>query len=165
MTVTSSPVLRNMTRRFTRVGAAATVALIGSVTAVSPAHAASTLPPPTAVVVAGVTSRSISLNVGGSTVKTYNIFVNGNSFVNANPSSATVPLTIRYLLPNTTYSIAVQEIVVSSRSSRVSPLSAPITVRTAPPLAVAPVTNLRVVSSSRTEITVAWDASTTPDVR
>ena len=141
------------------------VALFGLTLSVAPAGAAKprqSLPTPTSIVVSDVGQRHIDLKIGGTTTQNYDIFVNGDiRAVNA-PSSSTIAWRIPYLQPGTTYSIQVQQRV----DLRLSPLSAPIIVRTLPGPVVAPITNLRVVSTTSSgtgnTITLAWDASATP---
>jgi hypothetical protein len=120
------------------------------------------LPTPTQIVISNVAQRSLDLNIGGSTTKNYDVYVNGDIRFTNVPSSSSVPVHLLYLQPGTTYSIRVAQRVNLS----VSPLSAPVTVTTLPGPTVAPITNLRVVSTATVNgiktVTIAWDASSTP---
>jgi hypothetical protein len=166
MTVTASttslPTNYRKRRRFARACVVLSVAGIGVTGIASSAEAAPRprLPIPTQVVVSNVTSAAFSLNIGGATLKTYDVFTNGRIADIAGASSSSVPLRIGYLVPNTIYSVRVRE----NRGGAVSALSAPISVRTLPAIVPSPVTNLRATSVTPTTINIAWTASSTPNV-
>lgn len=144
------------------LGAVVSVAfgVLGLLGLAPPADAARARPAPTAIVVTSVSSRTVSLTIGGSTVRNYDVFANGSRYATATPSSASLPLTISGLQADTTYAITVQE----NTGGRISALSAPVTVRTLAPAVIAPVTDLRATSVSGKAIVVTWTASATPGV-
>lgn len=158
MSYNASMVGRTLSRRrFAAAGLA--VAIVGVFGPADAADAAK-LPKPTAIVVSSVTVNTISLKVGGSTVKNYDVFAGAVRLATALPSSSTVPLTVSYLQPDTSYSIQVRE----NTLGQVSALSNPIVVRTLVAAPVAAPSNLRLVTAVPGSITVAWDDSPTPDV-
>jgi hypothetical protein len=159
---THSPTRRRGLVRLALLGVTAALAIAPGAT-VTAAHAAKApLPTPTSIVASNVTQRSFDLKIGGSTTKNYDVYVNGTPRqVNA-PSSSSLAINIPYLQPGTTYTIRVAQRV----NLNVSALSAPITVTTLPGPTVAPISNLRVVSTAVVggvnTVTIAWDASSTP---
>ncbi len=163
MSLTSTPPSRRrVRRRFAAIGLA--FAMAGAVGATAPAAQAAKpgLPTPTSVTVSNVTQRSLDVRIGGTTTKNYDVYVNGAVRLVNVPSSSTLPATVLYLTPDTTYSIQVRQRV----NLTVSGLSAPVTARTLAGATVAPISNLRVVSIDKVggvnTVTIAWDASPTP---
>ena len=70
---------------------AVALGVLGMLGVAPPAGAARSRPAPTAIAVTAVTSRTVSLTIGGSTVRNYDVFANGSRYATATPSSATMP--------------------------------------------------------------------------
>lgn len=147
-------------RKATLAVVAVALGVLGLLGIAPAADAARARPAPTAIVVSAVGSHAVSLTIGGSTVRNYDVFANGSRYATATPSSATLPLTISGLQAGTTYSITVQE----NTNGRISGLSAPVIARTLAAPVIAPVTDLRATSVSGKAIVVTWTASATPGV-
>ncbi len=162
MITTYSPPKRSVSRRrlaFRGVALALlSVGFIGApsaVVAAKPAPRPAVLATPTVATISQITTRTALLNIGGSTAKSYDVFLNGSiARVNVT-SSASLAVQLVDMVPNTSYSVQVRE----RKDLNVSPLSKPFVFRTLTGVTVAPISNLQVVSATTDAITVAWDAS------